>query len=171
MMEKDFRGMRTARKRALLLTLLAWVAGVSSPLIAAEIRQMRVGATDAGTRVVLELSGPVKHKAFLLDDPGRVVLDVSGAKLLARHPDFDAPITKFRSGRLPHGGVRLVFEVDEPVSISTSTLAASAQGPERLVLDINTPGTATAAAAAPAAPVSAARSSCDNPAMPCGRAR
>ncbi|HET9862064.1 MAG TPA: N-acetylmuramoyl-L-alanine amidase [Steroidobacteraceae bacterium] len=147
--------MRTARKRALLLTLLAWVAGVSSPLIAAEIRQMRVGATETGTRVVLDLSGPVKHKAFLLDNPGRVVLDVSGAKLLAGHPDFPAPITKFRSGRLPHGGVRLVFEVDEPVSIHTSTLAASAAGPERLVLDIDAPRAAKAAAAAsaPAAPV------------------
>ena len=153
MMEKVFRGMKTAPKRAFLVTLLALVAGASSPLIAAEIRQVRVGATDTGTRVVLELSGPVKHKAFLLDDPGRVVLDVSRSTLAASLPEVEAPITTVRSGKLPHGGVRLVFEVKGPVTLATSTLAASAEGPERLVLDINTPGAAKVVSVTPAAPV------------------
>jgi N-acetylmuramoyl-L-alanine amidase len=131
--------------------LLALVAGVSSPLIAAEIRQVRVGATETGTRVVLELSGPVKHKVFQLDDPGRVVLDVAKSTLAARLSDVEAPFT-MRSGRLPHGGVRLVFEVKGPVTVDTSTLAASAQGPERLVLDINMAGARTVSVT-PAAPV------------------
>jgi N-acetylmuramoyl-L-alanine amidase len=151
MMEKDFRGMTSAPKCALLTMLLALVAGVSSPLIAAEIRQVRVGATETGTRVVLELSGPVKHKVFQLDDPGRVVLDVAKSTLAARLSDVEAPFT-MRSGRLPHGGVRLVFEVKGPVTVDTSTLAASAQGPERLVLDINMAGARTVSVT-PAAPV------------------
>jgi N-acetylmuramoyl-L-alanine amidase len=151
MMEKDFRGMTSAPKCALLTMLLALVAGVSSPLIAAEIRQVRVGATETGTRVVLELSGPVKHKVFQLDDPGRVVLDVAKSTLAARLSDVEAPFT-MRSGRLPHGGVRLVFEVKGPVTVDTATLAASAQGPERLVLDINMAGARTVSVT-PAAPV------------------
>ncbi len=59
------------------LTLLASVAAVSGNLVAAEIRDVRISATETGTRVVLDLTGPVKHSAFLFDDPGRVVLDVS----------------------------------------------------------------------------------------------
>src|SRR4051812_49318993 len=162
MMEKGFRGMYMARKIARLLTLLAIIAGVSSPLIAAEIRDVRIAATDSGTRVVLELSGPVKHNAFVLDDPGRVVLDVSKSQLKSSLPVADALITSLRAGKLPHNGTRLVFEVKGPVTIQTSTLAATRDSAERLVLDISGPGAARlakaasvtpAAPAAPAAPV------------------
>ena len=132
--------MKLARPCALLLTLLASVAGVSSPLIAAEIREVRIAATDAGTRVVLELSGPVKHKAFQLEDPGRVVLDLAKSSLKTKLPQGEAAITKVRSGKLPNNGTRLVFEIKGPVTIQTSRLAATADDAERLVLDISAPG-------------------------------
>ena len=41
-----------------------------------------------------------------------------------RLPAAEAPITTVRSGKLPHNGLRLVFEVKGPVTIQTSTLAA-----------------------------------------------
>src|SRR6188768_1711116 len=156
MMEKGFRGMNMARKIARLLALLAITAAASSPLVAAEIREVRIAATDTGTRVVLELSGPVKHNAFVLDDPGRVVLDVSKSSLRSSLPVADALITSLRSGKLPHNGTRLVFEVKGPVTIQTSTLAATRDSAERLVLDINAPGAAKLAkpvAVTPVAPV------------------
>jgi N-acetylmuramoyl-L-alanine amidase len=140
------------RKLARLVTLLAVAAGASSPLIAAEIRDVRIATSDSGTRVVLELSGPVKHKAFVLDDPARVVLDVSKATLKSDLPVADALITALRSGALPHNGTRLVFEVRGPVTIQTSTLAATRDSAERLVLDINGPGATRVAKPVPAAP-------------------
>jgi N-acetylmuramoyl-L-alanine amidase len=155
MMEKDFRGMKLAHL-APVLTLLAFVAGVSAPVVAAEIREVRIAATETGARVVLELSGPVKHNAFVLDDPDRVVLDVSRSSLESRLPVADALITALRAGELPHNGTRLVFEVKGPVTIQTSTLAASAGSAERLVLDINGSGAGKVAkpvAVTPAAPV------------------
>jgi N-acetylmuramoyl-L-alanine amidase len=152
MMGKGFQGIEMARKIARLVTLLAIAAGVSSPLVAAEIREVRIAATDIGTRVVLELSGPVKHKAFVLDDPARVVLDVSKSTLRSELPVADALITALRSGALPHNGTRLVFEVKGPVTIQTSTLAATRDSAERLVLDINGPGAARLARAVPVAP-------------------
>jgi N-acetylmuramoyl-L-alanine amidase len=145
-----------ARKIARLLTLLAVIGGVSAPLCAAEIRAVRIAATETGSRVVLELSASARHKAFLLDDPGRVVLDVSKATLKSPLPAADGPITASRSGKLPHNGTRLVFEVKGPVTIQTSTLAATSSTPERLVLDIEVTGAARAskpAATAPVAPV------------------
>ena len=102
------------------LTLLASVAAVSGNLFAAEIRDIRISATESGTRVVLDLSAPVKHAAFLLDDPGRVVLDIAKASFKSKLPAADGVVTALRAGKLPHSGLRLVFEVTGPVTILTS---------------------------------------------------
>jgi len=156
MTEKGFRGMNLARNIARLLALLALSAGACSPVVAADIREVRIAATETGARVVLEVSGPVKHSAFVLDDPSRVVLDVSKCTLKSPLPVADALITALRSGSLPHNGTRLVFEVKGPVTVQTSTLAATRDSPTRLVLDINGPAAARLVkpvSVTPAAPV------------------
>jgi len=150
MMEKAFLG-----KRFRSYLLLAVFAGASGPTFAADIREIRVAATDTGSRVVLDLSGPVKHTVFLLDDPRRVVLDVTKCSLKAKLPAAEGPITAMRTGKLPNSGLRLVFEVKGPVTIETSTLASGEAG-HRLVLDIFAPGAAAAAkpvAVTPTVPV------------------
>ena len=81
MMGKGFLANKFLKGLVILPALLAFLAGVSGTAFAAEIRAVRIAATETGTRVVLDLSAPVKHKAFLLDDPGRVVLDVQRASL------------------------------------------------------------------------------------------
>jgi hypothetical protein len=59
------------RKRiGVWLTLLASVAAVSGNLFAAEIRDVRISATETGTRVVLDLSAAGQTQRLLLDDPG-----------------------------------------------------------------------------------------------------
>lgn len=154
MMGKDFLATEMGRLGILMLLALATASGTA---FAAEIRDIRVSTTDTGARVVLDLSEPVKHKAFLLDSPGRVVLDVSASTLKADLPPAEAPFTKVRSGELPEGGLRLVFEIKGPVTLSTSTLAATADAAERLVLDIQGAGAQRTAAkppSTPAAPVS-----------------
>ena len=152
MMEQGFLGKRIG----VWLTLLASFAAVSGNLVAAEIREVRIFATETGTRVVLDLTGPVNHSAFLLDDPGRVVLDVSKTSLKSKLPGAFGAITSMRSGKLPHSGLRLVFEVAGPVSIQTSVGDAG----HRLILDIagKAPGAAAAKVVSvtpvvPAAPV------------------
>jgi N-acetylmuramoyl-L-alanine amidase len=155
MMEKGFLGIRTG----VCLTLLAIAAGASGNLVAAEIREVRVAATETGTRVVLDLSTAAKHKAFLLDAPGRVVIDLPKSTLKSRLPAVEGVVTAVRSGKLPHGGLRLVFEVSGPVTFETSALAPTGDAGHRLVLDIagRAAGPATkpamATPAAPAVPV------------------
>jgi N-acetylmuramoyl-L-alanine amidase len=139
MMGKGFLGHRINLKVSLWCTLLALGALVCGPVSAAEILEVRMASTDSGARVVLELSEPAKHKAFLLDNPGRVVLDVSRSTLKAELPAVEGPVTGLRSGKLPNNGLRLVFEVKLPVTIQTSRLAATAGNAERLVLDIAGP--------------------------------
>jgi N-acetylmuramoyl-L-alanine amidase len=132
MMGKDFLGKRFG----VWLALLAFVAGVSGDLVAAEIRNVRISSSDNGTRVVLDLSAPVKHKAFLLDAPGRVVLDVSKSSLKSKLPAAEGMITTLRSGKLPNSGLRLVFEVAGPVTIQTSAASPAGDAGHRLIIDI-----------------------------------
>ena len=151
MMGKGFLGIRTGD----WLALLAFAAGVSGNLVAAEIREVRVASTETGSRVVLDLSAPVKHKAFLLDSPHRVVLDVSRSSLNSNLPGADGVITAMRSGELPHHGLRLVFEVSGPVTIATMTAGPAGDAGHRLILDISGPavqGSARTVAVTPAAP-------------------
>ena len=147
------------RKRiGVWLTLVASLAAVSGNLVAAEIRDIHISATQTGTRVVLDLTGPVKHSAFLLDDPGRVVLDVAKSSLKSKLPAVDGVITSMRAGKLPHSGLRLVFEVAGPVTILTSVAAPAGDAGHRLILDIA--GKAVGAAATKVVAVTA------NPATP-----
>jgi len=134
------------------LTLLAILAGVSGSAVAAEVRAVRVAVTDSGTRVVLDLSGPVTHKAFLLDGPSRVVLDVARSSLRATLPAAEGAVTAMRAGKLPHSGLRLVFEVKGPVTFDTSAAAPSGDAGHRLILDIAVPGAARVVSVTPAVP-------------------
>jgi len=120
-------------------TLLASLAGLAGPVVAADIRDVRIAPTDDGTRVVLELSAPVRHKAFLLDKPGRVVVDLPRSSLKTALPEAAGAVIALRSGPLPHDGLRLVFEVSGAVTLQTSTLAASKDGAGPLVLPIFPP--------------------------------
>ena len=137
------------------LALLAFVAGVSGSVVAAEIREVRIAATETGTRVVLNLTAPAKHNAFVLDTPHRVVLDLSKSSLLSKLPAGVGVITSMRSGKLPHSGLRLVFEVSGPVTIQTSAATPSGDAGHRVILDIAGPaaaGVAKTVAVTPAAP-------------------
>jgi N-acetylmuramoyl-L-alanine amidase len=148
MMGKGFLGKRIG----VWLSLLAIVAGVSGNLVAAEIRGVRVASIETGTRVVLDLSAPVKYKSFLLDNPQRVVLDLPKSSLTSKLPEAEGVITSMRSGSLPHGGLRLVFEVSGPVTLQTSAAVPSGDAGHRVILDIAGPASAKAVAAAPVVP-------------------
>jgi N-acetylmuramoyl-L-alanine amidase len=143
------------KRLATWLTLLAALAGASGNVLAAEIRGVRIASSEAGTRIVLDLSAPVAHKAFLLEDPARVVLDVARSSLKSKLPAGEGIVTRVRSGKLPQAGLRLVFDVNGPVTFGSSAAAPAGDAGHRLILDIATPGAKTVAVtpAVPAAPV------------------
>jgi N-acetylmuramoyl-L-alanine amidase len=143
------------KRLATWLTLLAALAGASGNVLAAEIRGVRIASSEAGTRIVLDLSAPVAHKAFLLEDPARVVLDVARSSLKSKLPAGEGIVTRVRSGKLPQAGLRLVFDVNGPVTFGSSAAAPAGDAGHRLILDIATPGAKTVAVtpAVPVAPV------------------
>jgi N-acetylmuramoyl-L-alanine amidase len=138
---------------ALKLMLFAALMNAGGILSAAEVRAIRVAATDTGTRVVLDLSAPITHKAFKLDDPARVVVDIPHSSLKKMElPAATGAITAVRSGKLPRNGLRLVFDVNGPITIESSLIAPSGDAGHRLVLDLATPGAPKVVAVTPVVP-------------------
>lgn len=129
--------------RRQILTLL--LAGMTLPLpaIARAASQTVLAARAWGqgdtSRLVLDLSGPVKYQTFELDAPPRLILDLRGTRLApgaTMASLSQGPIKAVRSSLRPNGDTRLVFEFDQPIKTNAFTLAPGEGKGDRLVLDL-----------------------------------
>src|SRR5271166_3762614 len=82
------------------------------PVHAVEVRGVRLWAGPDSTRVVLDLSGNAQHSLVVLQNPDRVVLDVS-ARLASgsRAPAGAGVIKQVRMARRSSGDLRIVFDL------------------------------------------------------------
>ncbi|HET6433032.1 N-acetylmuramoyl-L-alanine amidase [Dyella sp.] len=141
--------------RPALVTLAAMAAALA-PLSAgaAEVRAARVWAGPEYTRVVFDLSGPVRYQASARD--GRIQLDLAGDRLAS---GFAAPAAQglFRglSTRRRGDQLQLVAETDSHRAPKSFLLKPSGSYGYRLVLDLYPDAAATSAggASVAAAPV------------------
>jgi N-acetylmuramoyl-L-alanine amidase len=134
-----------------LLAALALVA----PAVAATVNGARAWSGPDGTRIVFELSGPVQHKVFALENPSRVVVDLSrsqaaGGLTLVGSQDV---VTALRAGPRDGGELRLVLELTRSAEPKAFTLSPSDGAGHRLVIDLTAPASAAAAQAPPVVPV------------------
>ena len=110
-----------------------------SPSYAAEVDSLRLWRAPDNTRLVLDLSGPVEHKVFTLDNPNRLVIDIKNSTLKTTFDKLDlasTPIDAMRSGVRGDADLRLVFDLKKPVTVKSFTLKAYEQYGDRLVVDI-----------------------------------
>ena len=145
---------------AVAVGLAAFAVEVSA---ASDVRSVRLWRAPDNTRLVFDLSGPVKHSVFTLGSPDRIVIDVSGAKLatqLDNLPFSNTPITGVRSAQRSPEELRVVIDLSAAVTPKSFTLAPNQQYGHRLVVDLfdsaaaaapELPGTTTASA--PTVPV------------------
>ncbi|GGC11529.1 N-acetylmuramoyl-L-alanine amidase [Marinobacterium zhoushanense] len=127
---------RILTRFALLLML------VSSALAQAStnIENIRVWLAPDNVRLVFDLSAPVDHNLFMLDNPRRLVLDVKDTRLgvdVAKLGLTKGPIAGVRTGRRDEG-VRLVLDLSADVSPKSFQLKPNDQYGHRLVLDLET---------------------------------
>jgi len=104
---------------------------------AATVQNVRTWSGPEGTRVVFELSAAVEHRAFLLSDPDRVVIDLTGssaADSLRLEPK--GAVTALRTGERPGGELRLVLELNQTAKPKTFLVAPNAEYGYRLVVDL-----------------------------------
>jgi N-acetylmuramoyl-L-alanine amidase len=116
----------------------------------AEVGDVRLWSGPEGTRLVLELSAPVRHEVFSLENPDRVVIDLRNARLAMRKglPNGQGPVTGVRSGPQAGGGLRIVLDLASRQPVKSFMVAPEGSAGHRLVVEMP-PVAATNAAAAP----------------------
>ncbi len=113
----------------------------------ADIRAIRLWAGPKATRVVLDISEPVNHSLFSLNNPARVVVDIGPSRLaLSGTPAGDGLVRQIRSARRPEGGVRVVLDLTGEARARSFLMAPGGGHGHRLVIDLEPRG----AVAAPA---------------------
>ena len=126
--------------RATLLTLLAafLVGTVSAAPV--KLRDLRLWHSPEGTRLVFDISAPVEqHRLFQLDNPARVVIDLSNVEFDGRLPKAEATgplIKRIRSGRPDSRRTRFVLDLAARVSPKSFQLRPSGGYGHRLVIDV-----------------------------------
>lgn len=135
---------------ASILVLLASALAATGAL-AAEVRALRVSNEAGATRAVLDLSGPLQYKVMTLQNPDRLVLDVTGATLGAGFKPAAATgiLSGVRTGKQGKD-LRVVFDLTGGVRPKSFLLQPEDKLGHRLVLDlVPTGGSGVAAAPAP----------------------
>jgi N-acetylmuramoyl-L-alanine amidase len=103
---------------------------------AADLRDMKVLEDDVGTRAVLNIQGATNYKIFTLQNPERLVVDLSQASLA---PGFKMPapngaVAGVRAGKPVSGTLRIVFDLGMAV---TTRSRVERDGPlTRLIVEL-----------------------------------
>ncbi|HVT35033.1 MAG TPA: AMIN domain-containing protein, partial [Nevskiaceae bacterium] len=125
------------------------------PAQAAELKDMRLWEGPDSTRVVFDLSATASHNIFTLENPSRLVVDISGIDAqgarIARRLDPLGVVQKVRSAPRPDGALRVVLDLSGPVAPKSFILEPGADYGYRLVIDLYQPKPAADAPAADAA--------------------
>ena len=127
----------------LKLFLLILAVLVALPVSSAEVEGVRLWRAPDHTRLVFDLDGPAEHKLFTLQNPDRVVIDVSGAKLVAAIdslPLTDTPIASVRHATKNKRDLRVVLDLKQPVNPRSFALRRHETLPDRLVIDLHDRG-------------------------------
>ncbi len=112
---------------------------MSAPAWALDMTGIRFGTHGDKERIVIDLSGPTKFRAFVLPSPDRVLVDLSDFKW--RIGEIGRPngslVKDVRYGTLGGGKGRLVLETNRPVMIKSAFAIEKRKGqPDRLVIDV-----------------------------------
>ena len=127
----------------------------------AQIAQLRFGAHDDSTRIVIDMKNQASYKAAVLKNPMRLVLDVNDPwrEQTLKASLKGTPIKDYRYGPLKNNQTRLVFDLKQMMSISHAFYLPPSGDSNytRLVIDLspNSDGkmsTEYTSAASPAAP-------------------
>ncbi len=105
---------------------------------AVHLKNIRIWAAPDNTRVVFDVTSPVKHDLKLLSDPFRVVIDMEKTEPLAVLPQpvvRDGFVRGIRSGQ--HGGfLRIVLDLKKHARAKSFLLNPNEHYGHRLVVDV-----------------------------------
>lgn len=124
-------------------------ACISAPAAAAPVavNGVRVWEGPDTTRIVFDLSAPVEHTVFSLENPDRIVVDLDNASLPSSItlPGASERIAQVRSAPREKSDLRVVFDLSEKLKAKSFLVKPNGEYGDRLVLDLE-PVTPKAAA-------------------------
>lgn len=126
---------------ALALLLGLWLT--SATVLAGQVDNVRLWAAPDHARLVFDLSSPTRADIFGLDNPRRLVIDLSDSQIEADVSDLDlsgSAIRRIRTGVRDGHGLRVVLELEREVQPRHFTLEPNDQYGHRLVVDLEYPG-------------------------------
>lgn len=121
----------------LCASLLLVVSSVASA--ATDIESVRLWRSPESTRLVFDLSDTVDHKLLVLENPDRLVVDLTDTQLKGNFKGFDltkTPIVNVRHAPRNGNDLRIVLDLKVSVSPKSFSLPANAQYGHRLVVDL-----------------------------------
>lgn len=124
-------------KGAIFVALIAVAQGV---LGATEVDGMRLWAGPDQIRFVIDLTQQPKYEIFLLKNPDRLVIDLFDAEISSpgvKPPPTTETVLKIRTGRPNRNTLRVVLDLDRPVTYSDFLLEPKNPYPYRLVVDLS----------------------------------
>lgn len=119
------------------LLCLAFVM-ISTASHALEVKQIRFGAHPGKVRMVLDISDVTDYRAFVLSSPYRMVIDLPTFKWTAGRVQKpkQAMVSDIRQGKLVSGISRIVFDLEQPITIESAFLLPKQGAKEnRIVID------------------------------------
>lgn len=132
------------RLRRLGTLLVGLVAVVMAPVVAAnEVNNMRIWAAPDHARLVFDLAAPASANVFTLNNPDRLVIDLSDSRLELDPAKLDlsgSAISEIRTGTRNGDDLRVVLDLSREVVPRHFTLAPNDQYGHRLVVDLEYPG-------------------------------
>jgi len=113
-----------------------------SPLAASAtvtVQNLRIWRAPDHTRLVFDLSAPLKHQLFTLKNPDRIVIDMQDAVLRGELPLLSGEgsfVRGLRHGRPDPGTLRVVLDLRQMVKPRTFVLTPNDRYGHRLVIDL-----------------------------------
>lgn len=140
------------RVAAALLCLAAF--GWTGLAVAAQVSDVRLWSGPEGTRLVLDLSAPVRYQVFTIENPDRVVIDLASSELALQKnlPAGQGVVRKVRSGPQSDGSLRIVLDLVTLRPVKSFVVAPDATAGHRLVIELPPTGVRVAAPVTPAQP-------------------
>ncbi|MCB1693966.1 MAG: N-acetylmuramoyl-L-alanine amidase [Pseudomonadales bacterium] len=138
---------RLSRRRAwpwgmLPFAILLLFFPVFAAATTTQVESVRVRPSPERTRIVFDLSSPVEHRIFSLENPRRLVIDIENASLDAVIDSIDladTPIAGMRASPRDGDDLRVVLDLRDAVKPRSFVLKPILQYGDRLVVDLYTP--------------------------------
>ncbi len=107
------------------------------------VNSLRIGTYPDKTRIVVELSRRADFRAFMLQNPSRVVIDLPAFDWRASHPSRPAGslVGAIRNGTLQPGISRIVIDLEKQATMKSAFFLPAGPGiSDRVVIDFSSVG-------------------------------